>query len=161
MKIPIKLSIVLLLTNYQYPAYAESIDQNEVKICSISLVGELKQEMEDSIKSLNCHDNAVLITSSGGDSNAAIKISNAIMARRASVKVVGYCVSACAEFVLPAAAKVIAVDSPIIGIILGTLYQLAFPLRRFGNCGASRCRLRYALIPPTKRSASETASRYV
>ena len=58
----------------------------------------------------------VYVNSQGGDGFAALEIADRMIALDSSLVVSGVCMSACAEFLIPAAKKVYALDHPIIAV---------------------------------------------
>lgn len=58
----------------------------------------------------------IIITSQGGDTEAAIAIGRIIRANNISVEVKKYCLSACAQYILPAAPKIVLIGNSVIAV---------------------------------------------
>jgi len=72
--------------------------------------------------------NNVIVVSFGGKPSAGIKIAREIIDGRLDVSIAEVCLSACAEYILPAAKSITLIDNPLIGyhwnpLILGHLLR--------------------------------------
>ena len=72
--------------------------------------------------------NNIIVVSFGGKPSAGIKIAREIIDGRLSVSIAEACISACAEYILPAAKSITLIDEPLIGyhwnpLILGHLLR--------------------------------------
>lgn len=72
------------------------------------------------------------ITSQGGDEAAALKIANAVFSQGVRVHVYGYCLSACANAILPAA-KSISIDADAVVALHSSAYAIERNYKRLGE----------------------------
>jgi len=67
----------------------------------VNIEGAITQELLTEIAQRKDRIRAITITSAGGDTKTAIQIENIIREKRISVTVSDYCISACAQWILP------------------------------------------------------------
>lgn len=82
---------------------------------NITYIGSLRQTAVKEIVHSNSHLRHLTITSKGGLTNEAYKIAMKIIEDKTTVEVQLLCLSACAEYLLPAAHEIIFTDDPLIG----------------------------------------------
>jgi hypothetical protein len=58
----------------------------------------------------------LIVDSYGGEGLAALDIANLMAQHKTVLKIKGHCMSACAEFFMPAAHRVVAIDEPIVAV---------------------------------------------
>lgn len=69
--------------------------------CHVSLKGEIDDAMVKKVEELNCLKPKIVLTSFGGDSTITLRLLSAIESKRAEVHLKEYCISACADIILP------------------------------------------------------------
>lgn len=90
--------------------------QAELGVPYIKIVGEISTKTVELLKNAPSDVKKVVITSQGGDTKAAIAAARVLNARGFELVVRGYCLSACAQMLMPAAKKVTLEDMPIVGM---------------------------------------------
>lgn len=97
--------VIILVTSDIYPETENTI----------SLYGNLEESIDKIIETVDWSAiEKIVIRSSGGLELAAIKLGKVVQRHALTVEVDGYCMSACAQYVLPAAQKVIMRDGSFI-----------------------------------------------
>lgn len=81
----------------------------------VSWYGRIDDSAVTEISSKSEKYGRLTIGSPGGETRAALQISNIIEERHLSVTVVELCLSACAEYILPAAREITLENNPLIG----------------------------------------------
>lgn len=82
----------------------------------IKIVGQISEQTVRLLEEAPAGVTTVVITSQGGDTVAAIAAARIIRKRGYELEVRRYCLSACAQLILPAAKKATLIDLPIIGM---------------------------------------------
>ena len=81
----------------------------------VSIDGRIDSQTLEYVRSLPNTPLEIHITSQGGDTPTAIEIAKIIRERGYGLVVKKYCLSACAQWLLPEARKVRLIDMPIVG----------------------------------------------
>ena len=82
---------------------------------SVFIRSSIDSSLYDHIRELDADRYEIKITSGGGLSYPAIKLGVYLLDKKVHLKVQDYCLSACAEFLLPAADEIRFVDNPVVG----------------------------------------------
>jgi len=88
----------------------ESVNNHFLYISS-----RVNDSLANHIKSIEAESFTLTIRSSGGDTDEASNLGIFLTKKNLSVEVHDFCHSACAEFILPAANKVVFLDNPLVG----------------------------------------------
>lgn len=80
-----------------------------------TLVGVINPQVYVTFSTL-LPDSTLSVQSQGGEAKSSIALARLIIDRRIRIRLNNYCLSACAELVLPAARDVTAVNEPLIGL---------------------------------------------
>ena len=99
------------------PLRAESISYCQLNDVSCVVISGQLSEDDLEIAFSKRHDlKRVFVNSIGGNGDLAMKIGNVILETKSDVYVFGNCLSACAEFLLPPAQEIFAINEPVIGV---------------------------------------------
>ncbi len=88
---------------------------NEPPVQNLYLRSRIDQDLLDYIQKLDAQKYDITIRSGGGETQAGLKLGHYLQTKHLTLRVRSLCLSACAEFLLPAAKKVIFQDRPMVG----------------------------------------------
>ena len=97
-------------------------------IISEVIIGRIDSKFFEEVKSRKPETNTLIVMSRGGNTNFGLKVAYEILSNKLDVTIAEICLSACAEYILPAANNIHLIDEPLIGyhwnpIILGSLLR--------------------------------------
>jgi hypothetical protein len=84
-------------------------------VCIVDIFGEINSVTYDKISNLECKEIVVTVNSIGGKEEISLDVAEIISNKNATIVVEDYCLSACAEFILPAAKKIVFQNYSIVG----------------------------------------------
>ncbi|TSB04945.1 hypothetical protein [Sphingorhabdus contaminans] len=90
------------------------------------LTGRINEQMLAEVSKNIDGIHSIVITSQGGDSSSAMDLARLIYDHHIHIRVEKYCLSACAQYILPSAKTIEFVDKPIVG-----LHQSPISIRNF------------------------------
>jgi hypothetical protein len=90
------------------------------------LTGRINERMLAEVSKNIDGMHSIVITSQGGDASSAMDLAQLIYDRNIHVRVEKYCLSACAQYILPSAKTIEFIDKPIVG-----LHQSPISIRNF------------------------------
>ena len=82
---------------------------------AISIKGRIDNELLSKLKTVDLQNAIIRVRSGGGDTEAGAKLGQYILDKNTSIIIARECISACAEFVMPAAESIRFENSPFVG----------------------------------------------
>jgi hypothetical protein len=106
--------------------------------CNIEVLGEISEAHLYKISNLKCKYLVLNIQSYGGEIGLSMDIAEIISSMNTTIIVNNYCISSCAEVILPSAKNIIFNDKPLIGF-LGNSIMLEFLANSIKPPGFENC----------------------
>lgn len=89
---------------------------NPIPDCTLTVDGELNHEVLEKLELYeDCRELFVQVSSVGGEGLVSLAIARELQRRNATIQVHSHCFSSCAEFILPAAKRVLFRSRPLVG----------------------------------------------
>lgn len=110
------------------PVKQERNEYASDQITSKVILGRMDESFLQQLKHRSANVDNLIVMSNGGKTSTALIIANEIYSHDLEISIAEICLSACAEYILPAASKINLIDEPLIGfhwnpIILGDLLK--------------------------------------
>ncbi len=107
---------------------------------TVTIKGEISKTSFIQVQGLS-KKSRVIITSHGGDGDYALDIAEIILSKDLSVQVVDYCLSACADIIVPAGKRIVMTGKPLIGFH-GNPFTDNLVLKRLGEHEGAACEIK-------------------
>lgn len=117
----------------------ESTVWSQDDTCRARYEGPIGRDLTSLIESMPCKNGVLELDSIGGLETDAIIAANAIAERSVVIEVNRYCVSACVDFILPAATAVKFINQPIVAVH-GNPAAMQFLMTHYSPPGIENCR---------------------
>lgn len=127
----VKIAIFLLIPATALGTFARLNNgpSDEIKI---RITGHINKQLLEKFKQMPSDVRVIEITSQGGDTESALEIARLIRKKGYNLEVTKYCLSACAQWLMPAATSVTINDNAIVAMHM-TATWMRDTLRKSGN----------------------------
>jgi hypothetical protein len=111
----LKIIILSILTIFSLNKSTQSSIAQHQNGCNIEVLGEISEAHLEKISNLKCKYLVLNIDSYGGEIGLSMDIAEIISSMNTTIIVNNYCISSCAEVILPSAKNIIFKNEPLIG----------------------------------------------